>query len=171
MRRDGFSYRYVDIIRLHILSGQVETNADAARLLGVTEQTIRAWRSRYSHFDREFRVALAEALAGLTSQAFALAMNGSEGMLKFCLERRGGPAWQSKQQIDHTSNGNTLQNLIAEHGQMDMHEARERGLIIDSDNDAENSEIPYYEDVEYDEEGGFGTEEDRDEFDEDGQPL
>lgn len=168
-RRDGFQRRYIDIIRLHILSGQVETNADAARLLGVSEGTIKAWRTKYEHFDREFRVAVADALAGVTSQAFEIANQGSESMIRFILERRGGPAWQNKQQIDHTSNGSTLASILAEHGTMDDDEARERGLIIDNeeheDGGETGSEIPYYDEVEY---YDPDEEEDRDEFDEDG---
>jgi hypothetical protein len=144
-RGDGFRHLYIDAIRLHILSGQCENNADAARLLGVDETTIVKWRSKYPHFDREFRVAVAEALAGVTSGAFILARQGDGGMIRFILERRGGTAWQARQHIDHTSNGNTMAALIAEHGEMDEYEARERGLIID--------------DVEYDELDDAGNDE------------
>jgi len=171
MTKDRFSFRYIDAVRMHILSGQIESNADAARLLNVSEQTIRDWRKQYPHFEREFRVAMADALAGVTSQAFSLARQGDGPMIKFLLERRGGPAWQARQHIDHTSNGNSLANILAEHGAMSDEEAYERGLIIDNEDtgdDETSSEIPYYTDVEY-----FDPEEDedRDEFDENGEPI
>ncbi|MEJ2124807.1 MAG: hypothetical protein P8Y47_08355, partial [Alphaproteobacteria bacterium] len=122
-----------DSLRLHVLSGQVQGNADAARLYGVTERRIKEWRNKYPAFDREFRVALADALATLTNEAMERAMEGSDTMLRFFLERRGGEAWQMRQHIDHTSNGNTMAALIAEHGELDEEEARERGLIYDAD--------------------------------------
>ena len=77
---------------------------------------------------------------------------------------RRNPVFMPKSKHDHVSNGQTLKALLAEHGEMDMDEARERGLIIDAD---EYEDISGREDaqLEYDET------EDHDEFDEDGRRL
>jgi len=132
-RKDGFSYHFIDALRLYVLSGQVQGNADAARLFGVSERTVREWRNKYAAFDKQFRVALADMVASVASVALDRALEGSDTMLKFILERRGGEAWQMRQHVDHTSNGNTMAAILAEHGELDEEEARERGLIYDED--------------------------------------
>lgn len=160
-----FRYVYIMRVREMAISG-VTSNAEIAERLGVFEKDVRDWRQKIPKFDRECRVAVSEANQVVANFAYRRACE-DDTMARWWLDRRH-PEFMPKQKLDHTSNGNTLKDLLAEHGAMDEEEARERGLIYDGDDES----IPLGAEDECEEtETEFNAEAGLDDYDEDGQPI
>jgi hypothetical protein len=157
---NGFRSAYIGVVRGLVLSGYT-TNAEIASVLRKTEAQVKKWRQAVPAFNEACEMTLIQANVMTTNYAFKRA-NEDDASNRYWNDRRN-PAFMPKQKVDHTSNGNTLAALLAEHGRMDMDEARDRGLIIDAE---DFEEIHDRTDAI-----AYSDEEELDEYDEDGQPL
>lgn len=108
------------------------------RLFNVDGGTIRYWRANYPAFDAAIRSGEDDLAVECTSRMLDFSREGSETATRYLLDRRV-EAFKPKTSLDHTSNGETLSALLAQHGEMSDKEAIDKGLIID---EAEASESP-----------------------------
>lgn len=164
--RKLFRYGYLDDVRRIALAGYT-SNAEIAKYLNVSEMHVKNWRETIPEFDRACESSTMQAHVLVAETAFQAALNGSEAMMRFYLERRV-EAYKPKQEIDHTSGGATLASLLAEQGRMSEEEAAERGLIEYEDEE----QGTVYGRARARDEDAYpvidAEDDDRDEFDEDG---
>lgn len=117
----------------------ITTDSALGRLLGVTQQCIGKWRSQYPAFDAAILSGADDLAVECTSRMLDFSREGSETATRYLLDRRVD-AFKPKTSLDHTSNGETLSALLAQHGAMSDKEAIDKGLIID--HEAEEAESP-----------------------------
>lgn len=116
----------------------INTNAALARHFYVSETTIGRWRKQDPAFDAAILNGEDDLAAECTERMLEFSRQGSETATRYLLDRRA-EAFKPKAALDHTSNGETLSALLAQHGAMSDKEAIDKGLIID---EAEESESP-----------------------------
>lgn len=116
----------------------INTNAAFARHFGVSDDTIANWRKLDLAFDSAILNGEDDLAAECTERMLKFSRDGSETATRYLLDRRA-EAFKPKSAVDHTSNGETLSALLAQHGEMSDKEAVDKGLIID---EIEESESP-----------------------------
>lgn len=130
---------FIRVARVLSAAG-VTTNVELAAHFGVVESTIRDWRKKDPAFDQAVLGGHSELIMNLTDEAVRLALEDKDPtMIRYLLDRRAD-AFKPKTSLDHTSNGETLSALLAQHGAMSDKEAIDKGLIID--HEAEEAEPP-----------------------------
>lgn len=116
----------------------INSNAAFARHFGVHESTVARWRKQDPAFDSAILNGAEEFIVECT-QIVQDAIRNGDSRLAFDALKVRGEAWKPKTSLDHTSNGETLSALLAQHGAMSDKEAIDKGLIID---ETEESEPP-----------------------------
>jgi hypothetical protein len=130
---------FIRVARVLSAAG-VTSNVELAAHFGVGESTIRDWRKKDPDFAHAIIGGHSEMVANLTDEAVHMALIDKDPqMIRYLLDRRAD-AFKPKAAMDHTSNGETLSALLAQHGAMSDKEAIDKGLIID--HEAEESESP-----------------------------
>jgi hypothetical protein len=138
--RRAFKWRpvFVRMARDYARAGITSERA-LGRAFRVSTQTIRDWREAYPAFDEAIESGADGLAVEMTSIVVDAARDGDARLALDILKLRG-EAWKPKAALDHTSNGETLSALLAQHGAMSDKEAIDKGLIID--HEAEESESP-----------------------------
>lgn len=117
----------------------ITSHASLSRLFNVSENCVAQWRERYPAFDAAIRSGEDDLAVECTSRMLDFSREGSETATRYLLDRRV-EAFKPKTALDHTTNGETLTALLAQHGAMSDKEAIDKGLIIE--HEAEESESP-----------------------------
>lgn len=130
--------RFIRLARDYARSG-ITTHAALARLFNVSENCIAYWREQHPPFDRAILTGNDVLIEECTWHVLEAVRSGDSRMALEILKLRG-EAWKPKTSLDHTSNGETLTALLAQHGAMSDKEAIDKGLIID--HEAEEAEPP-----------------------------
>jgi transposase-like protein len=138
LRRSKWRPVFIRLAREYSRAGVTSERA-LARQFAVDGGTIRYWRLQYPAFDAAIRSGEEDLAVECTSRMLDFSREGSETATRYLLDRRV-EAFKPKAAMDHTSNGETLSALLAQHGAMSDKEAIDKGLIID--HEAEESEPP-----------------------------
>ncbi len=125
---EDISTRIVKAIR----GGNTLTNA--ARMSGLSYETLRAWRKHYPVFSAAVATAEAEAIALYVEDLGHASRQGNVAAITFYLERRGGGEWRKpSDRLELTDKRREAEAIAAEIGKGDdraVVDSIERDLVL-----------------------------------------
>jgi hypothetical protein len=136
--RDNFLFAYIRRAERAVVAGYTtDEEIGLYACEGASANAVRGWRRKYPAFDLAIRRASLDINVEMAHRMIEFSRQGSESATKFWLERRN-TVFMPKQEVQHGHTG-ALADMLRK--RMSDDEAREKGLIIDVEAEAVDSEL------------------------------